>query len=92
MLFLMSLFHALFGVAVLVSDEESLGEMGDLGGLMLGGFVLAVGLAVALTFIRIRMQDKRPPEPQFISINSEQQTVKSEQQTGKSEQQTANSR
>ena len=70
MLFLTSLCHALLGVTILVSDEESLGEMGDLGGLMLGGFVLAVGLAVALTFIRMRMRDKRPPEPQFISINS----------------------
>ena len=84
MLFLMSLFYAVLGVAILVSDEESLGEMGDLGGLMLGGFLLAVGLAVALTFIRIRMRDKRPPEPQFISINSEQRTANSEQQTADS--------
>jgi hypothetical protein len=51
---------------------------------MLGGFVLAVGLAVALTFVRIRMRDKRPPEPQFISINSEQQTANSEQRTADS--------
>ena len=80
MLFLMSLVYSFLGIAILVSDEESLGEMGDLGGLMLGGFLLAVGLAVALTFIRIRMRDKRPPEPQFISINSEQQTAEGSRQ------------
>jgi len=91
MLFLMSLFYALLGFVILVSDEESLGEMGDLGGLMLGGFVLAVGLAVALTFIRIRMRDKRPPEPQFISINSEQQTADSKQQEAVGRRQQANS-
>ena len=80
MLFLMFLYRALFGVALLVSDQDSLGEMGDLGALMLGGFVLAVGLAVALTFIRIRMRDKRPPEPQFISINSEQEKAEGSRQ------------
>jgi len=39
-----------------------------------------VGLAVALTFIRIRMRDKRPPEPQFISINSEQEKAEGSRQ------------
>ena len=91
MMFLMSLFYALLGFVILVSDEESLGEMGDLGGLMLGGFVLAVGLAVALTFIRIRMRDKRPPEPQFISINSGQQKADSKQQEAVGRRQQANS-
>jgi hypothetical protein len=42
----------------------------DLGMLLLGGFVLAVGAGVAFTVIRLRMRERRPPAAQIISINS----------------------
>lgn len=70
MMFLPSALHNLMAIAATVSDEESLSEIGDLGNLMLGGFVLAVGLAIALTFIRLKMREKKPPVAQFISISS----------------------
>ena len=44
----------------------------DLGKLLFGGFVLAVGTGVAFTVVRLRLRDKKPPKEQFISINSPQ--------------------
>jgi hypothetical protein len=55
---------------ILVTDDT---DFGDLGKLMLGGFVLAVAVAVAFTFIRLRLRDKKRAAPaEFISINSYQ--------------------
>jgi hypothetical protein len=42
----------------------------DLGIMLLGGFVLAVGAGVAFTVVRLRMRDRKPPAAQIISINS----------------------
>jgi hypothetical protein len=53
-----------------VSDEVSFRELGDLGNLLLGGFVLAVVIAIAFTFVRLRLREKKPPPAQFISISS----------------------
>lgn len=56
---------------LLASSESALGEdFNDLGKLMLGGFVAAVGVALALTFLRFRLRDKKPETSQFISISS----------------------
>jgi heme/copper-type cytochrome/quinol oxidase subunit 2 len=52
------------------SDQSALSEMNDLGMLMLGGFVLAVAAAIALTVIRLRIREKKQNEPQFVSISS----------------------
>jgi hypothetical protein len=52
------------------SDQTALSEMNDLGMLMLGGFVLAVAAAIALTVIRLRIREKKQNEPQFVSISS----------------------
>jgi hypothetical protein len=41
--------------------------------LMLGGFILAVVGAIALTIIRLRIREKRPESAQFISINSREE-------------------
>ncbi len=60
----------LMAVAVLSNPEGGISEFNDLGNLLLGGFVLAVGVAVALTFVRLKMRDKRPPAKQFISIST----------------------
>ena len=42
----------------------------DLGKLLIGGFVLAVGAGIAFTVVRLRLRDKKPPAAQFISINA----------------------
>jgi heme/copper-type cytochrome/quinol oxidase subunit 2 len=52
------------------SDQTALSEMNDLGMLMLGGFVLAVAAAIALTVIRLRIREKKQNEPPFVSISS----------------------
>lgn len=62
--------HGLLIGALVLSNEGTFTEISDLGNLLLGGFVLAVVLAVALTFVRLHLRDKKPPAPQFISINS----------------------
>ena len=54
-------------------DSDALSEMNDLGTIMLAGFILAVFGAIALTVIRIRIREKKPDQPQFISINSREE-------------------
>lgn len=70
MMILAAVLHTLMAIAFSLSNEEALSEIGDLGNLLLGGFVLAVVLAIALTFVRLRMREKKPPQAQFISINT----------------------
>ena len=53
----------------LVIEEGNETDFKDLGRLMLLGFVLAVGIGVTFTVIRMRLRDKKPPAD-FISINS----------------------
>ena len=54
---------------LLVIEEGNETDFKDLGRLMLLGFVLAVGIGIAFTVIRMRLRDKKPPAD-FISINS----------------------
>jgi hypothetical protein len=56
----------LLSITFLQADASS--DFSDLGKKLLGGFVLAVVVAVAYTFIKLRLRDKKPPA-QFISIN-----------------------
>jgi hypothetical protein len=65
-----SLIHIMVVLEILTSDSDALAGMNDLGTLMLGGFVLAVVAAVALTIVRLRIREKKPEASQFISINS----------------------
>lgn len=73
----MSIVASLIYLAVLsqgaVADQEALSDMNDLGIWMLGGFVLAVAGAIALTVIRLRIREKRPESPQFVSISSREE-------------------
>lgn len=54
-------------INVIFEGEET--DFGGLGKMMLGGFVLAICVAVAITFVRLRLRDKKPPA-QFISISA----------------------
>ena len=57
----------LFAINLILEGEET--DFSGLGKLMLLGFVLAIGVAVAITFVRLRLRDKKPPA-QFISISA----------------------
>ena len=60
----------LFAITLILEGEET--DFSGLGKMMLGGFVLAVGVAVAITFVRLRLRDNKPPA-QFISISAPQE-------------------
>ena len=64
------LIHLMVVLRIFTSDADALAEMNDLGTLMLGGFILALLGAIAITVIRLRIREKKPQSPQFISINS----------------------
>lgn len=64
------LIHAMVLLEIFSADSEIFADMNDLGTLMLGGFVLAVVAAIALTIVRLRIREKRPATAQFISISS----------------------
>jgi hypothetical protein len=54
-----------------IIPENNDPDFGDLGKLMIGGFALAVVLAVAFTFVRLRLRDRKPQATaEFLSINS----------------------
>jgi hypothetical protein len=64
-------FYHLWLLSIAIADvgADDMSDFGDLGKQLLGGFVLAVVVAVAYAFIKIRLRDQKPPE-QFISISS----------------------
>ena len=51
-------------------QEAFASDFNDLGKLLFGGFILAIGVAIAFTFIKLRLRDKKPPQAEFISISS----------------------
>lgn len=65
----LALYHLSFLVISLLQDD-AFSDFNGLGKKLLGGFVIAVVAAVAFTFIRLRLRDRKPPT-QFISINPE---------------------
>jgi hypothetical protein len=69
------LYQLSFIVISLLQDDAS-SDFQGFGKQLLGGFVLAVALAVAYTFIKLRLRDRKPPA-QFISISSTPRTDES---------------
>lgn len=55
--------------AICLAQEADVSDFNDLGVLLFGGFVLALGVAIAFTFVKLRLRDKKPPRGEFISIN-----------------------
>jgi len=45
-------------------------DFNDLGKLMLVGFAAAIVFALAFTFVRLRLREKNPDQPAFISISA----------------------
>lgn len=61
--------HHLWLLSITILQDDTFSDFGDLGKYLLGGFVLAVVVAVAYAFIKLRWRDQKAPE-QFISISS----------------------
>ena len=53
--------------------QETNTNFDDLGVLLLGGVSAAIVIAVAFTFVRFRLRDKKPQTSSFISISSEKE-------------------
>ncbi len=68
----LALYHLSLLLISLLQDDTA-ANFNDLGGKLLGGFVLAVVVAVAYTFIKLRLRDQKPPT-RFISISSFQRS------------------
>ena len=61
---------ALYGSLAISLLQESIGsDFSDLGRKLLGGFVLAVVVAITFTILKLRLRDKNPPAA-FISITA----------------------
>jgi hypothetical protein len=61
------LYH-LFLLTISFLQEADDSDFNDLGKLLLGGFVLAIAVALVFTFVKLRMRDKRPAS-RFISLS-----------------------
>jgi hypothetical protein len=66
----MSLLLLFLPVGLALQEQTPESEFADLGKLLLVGVLAAIVFALACTVIRLRLRDKRPPYPGFISINS----------------------
>ena len=60
--------HQLFLIAISFLQDDTTADFSELGNKLLGGFVLAVVIAVTYAILKLRWRDKNPPA-QFISIN-----------------------
>lgn len=67
---LLSLAFVCWPVGLVMQEQTTDSEFADLGKLLLLGFLAAIVLGLAFTFVRLRLRDKNPPDPGFISINS----------------------
>ena len=59
---------------IILLQESATTDFSDLGTLLLGGVAAAVVVAVALVLVRFKLQEKKPPVSNFISINSPPKT------------------
>ena len=55
-------------VALMSVIQETQTDFQDLGKLLLGGVIAAVVVAIAFTFVRMKLRDKKPHNSSFISI------------------------
>jgi hypothetical protein len=51
-------------------NEAEATDFNDLGKMLLGGFALAIAVAVLLVFVKLRFRDKHPQKADFISISN----------------------
>ena len=60
----------MIALITLLQETAATTDFNDLGKLLLGGVAAAIVVAVTLTLVRFKLQDKKPPVSKFISINS----------------------
>jgi hypothetical protein len=60
----------MIALMTLLQESAATTDFNDLGKLLLGGVAAATLVAVALVLVRFKLQDKKPPASNFISINS----------------------
>jgi hypothetical protein len=65
--------HYLYLIAICFLQDDTV-DFNDLGNKLLGGFILAVVVAVTWAILKLRWRDKNPPA-QFISINPERRSL-----------------
>jgi hypothetical protein len=61
----------MIAVLSLLQEASVTTDFNDLGKLLVGGVAAAIVVAVGLTLVRFKLQDKKPPRSNFISINSQ---------------------
>jgi hypothetical protein len=66
-------FYYLSLISISLLQDDTSSDFDGLGKKLLGGFALAVVVAVAYAIIKLRLRDKKPPT-EFLSINSFQRT------------------
>lgn len=54
--------------AISFVQEANTSDFDDLGTLLLGGFGLAIVVAIAFTFVKLRLRDKKSLQSDYISI------------------------
>lgn len=64
----------MIALIIVLQETSATTDFNDLGKLLLGGVAAAIVVAVALTLVRFKLQDKKPPTSNFISINSPPKT------------------
>ena len=64
-------FAIVFSMIFLIQEIGT--DFQDLGKLLFGGVALAIVVAVAFTFVRFRLRDKKPQRSNFISIGARQE-------------------
>lgn len=60
----------MIALITLLQETSATTDFNDLGKLLLGGVAAAIVVAVGLTLVRFKLQDKKPRASNFISISS----------------------
>lgn len=60
----------MLAVLTLLQETSVTTDFNDLGKLLLGGVAAAIVVAVTLVLVRFKLQDRKPPASNFISISS----------------------
>lgn len=68
-LFIMIFLYDFFLLSI--SNDAEATDFDDLGKMLLGGFLLAIGVAVLLVFVKLRLRDKNPQKDEFLSISND---------------------
>jgi len=71
MLFTLIFLYNSYLFLILFANETRATDFDDLGTMLLGGFALAVAVAVFLVFAKLRFRAKNPQKAEFLSISSD---------------------